>query len=325
MSTKISVLIPTFNVENYIAKAIHSVLQQTEKEIELIIIDDASEDGTLERIKYFNDHRLKLFVNTSNCGAGASRNYAIQVSQGEWIALLDADDWYAPDRLEMLLSVSNLRPDADLIADDLYYIQEQATHPWSTMLLESDAHVDDIKKISLNYFFEKDIPIYGALNLGLAKPLIKKEFLLNKNLFYHEEVRLGQDFWFYVDCLLHGAHFYFVPKPYYFYRSRQQSLVNQSKVERFDQFTQIAKTYLNKELPACEIELKESIEKRLVFLETRIKPYYRVVDHLKKYEWASALKAMMFNPYFFVHFFDQLPKILWRRIRLFFALHSAFR
>ena len=98
--TKISVILPVFNEEKYIRKAIQSVLDQTFSDFELIIVNDASTDNTLNIINQFNDSRIRL-INQSNHGPGASRNNAMEIACGEYVMFLDGDDWYCHDALEV--------------------------------------------------------------------------------------------------------------------------------------------------------------------------------------------------------------------------------
>lgn len=97
---KVSVIIPVFNRENLIRRSIQSVLNQTYKNLELLIIDDASTDNTSEKIAQIKDDRLKYFRNERNCGPSKSRNRGIQLSSGELIAFQDSDDEWYTDKLE---------------------------------------------------------------------------------------------------------------------------------------------------------------------------------------------------------------------------------
>ena len=100
ISPKISVILPVFNQENYIGKAIESVLSQSFDEFELIIVNDGSTDNTLDIINQFDDSRIKL-INQENLGPGASRNNALRIAEGEYVMYLDGDDWYHPNALEI--------------------------------------------------------------------------------------------------------------------------------------------------------------------------------------------------------------------------------
>lgn len=98
--SKISVILPVYNGEKYIKKAIESVLSQTFTDFELIIVNDGSTDGTLDIINEFIDNRITL-INQKNLGPGASRNRALKQVTGEYVMYLDADDWYCREALEI--------------------------------------------------------------------------------------------------------------------------------------------------------------------------------------------------------------------------------
>lgn len=97
---KISVITPTYNDEKFIKQTIDSILNQTHKNIELIIVDDFSQDSTSEILKFFKDDRIRIFENKENRGAAYSRNLAIAESTGDYIAFLDGDDIWEINKLE---------------------------------------------------------------------------------------------------------------------------------------------------------------------------------------------------------------------------------
>lgn len=98
---KVSILVPVFNAERFIADTIAAVLAQTYTDFELILLDDASTDKTAEIVKSFTDERIVYVRNTENLGISANRNKLISMARGEYIAVLDHDDICLPKRLEM--------------------------------------------------------------------------------------------------------------------------------------------------------------------------------------------------------------------------------
>ena len=100
---KISVILPVYNGEKYIKKAIESVLAQTLTDFELIIVNDGSTDGTLNIINQFKDSRIRL-ITQENRGPGASRNVALKHASGEYVMYLDADDWFDENAFEIAYS-----------------------------------------------------------------------------------------------------------------------------------------------------------------------------------------------------------------------------
>lgn len=97
---------PNYNCEKFIDETIGSVLAQTYTNWELLIVDDCSTDNSVELIKGYceKDERIKLFVNETNRGAAASRNVALREATGKWIAFLDSDDLWLPEKLEKQLA-----------------------------------------------------------------------------------------------------------------------------------------------------------------------------------------------------------------------------
>lgn len=96
----VSIIMPSWNTGRFIAESIQSVIDQTYTNWELIIVDDCSTDNTDEVVTRFKDERIKYFHNKKNSGAALTRNRAMRVAQGEWIAFLDSDDLWMPEKLE---------------------------------------------------------------------------------------------------------------------------------------------------------------------------------------------------------------------------------
>ena len=99
-SVLVSVITPVYNSESYIGDTIKSVMSQTYKNWEMLIVDDCSKDNTAQVIKSFNDSRVKYIRLDVNSGAAVARNKAIAKANGEFIAFLDADDMWKPEKLE---------------------------------------------------------------------------------------------------------------------------------------------------------------------------------------------------------------------------------
>ena len=96
----VSIIMPAYNCEHFIAEAIRSVLAQTYTDWELLIVDDCSTDNTAQIVASFDDTRIVYQRNEKNMGAALTRNKALQIAKGHYIAFLDADDLWAPEKLE---------------------------------------------------------------------------------------------------------------------------------------------------------------------------------------------------------------------------------
>ena len=97
---KASIICPCYNSEKYISQTLDSVLAQSEKDFEILIVDDNSKDKSVDIIKSYSDKRIRLFQNSENKGAAYCRNLALANAKGEYIAFLDSDDLWSSDKLE---------------------------------------------------------------------------------------------------------------------------------------------------------------------------------------------------------------------------------
>lgn len=100
----VSIIMPSWNTERFIAETIQSVIDQTYVNWELLIVDDCSSDNTDEVVASFKDDRIKYLHNEKNSGAALTRNKAMREARGEWIAFLDSDDVWMPKKLEHQIS-----------------------------------------------------------------------------------------------------------------------------------------------------------------------------------------------------------------------------
>ena len=106
---KVSVVIPTYNRINLLERAVNSVIRQTKNAFEIIVVDDGSDDNSSEMVK--QKFGSVILVRQENCGVSAARNRGIEISKGDWIALLDSDDEWKPNKLEKQINALSEDPD----------------------------------------------------------------------------------------------------------------------------------------------------------------------------------------------------------------------
>lgn len=281
-------IIPTYNVQDYIGQAIQSALDQTVQDLEIIVIDDASTDETVKIIKSIKDLRVHLTINKKNYGPSYSRNLGIQRAAGVWIALLDGDDWWEKNRLARILEVAE-EHQADLVADDIRNYSEGEKNPWNSTYLEKWNFPLHNWNVSTVDVIEYD--------LGPLKPLIRRDFLLRKGLKYKEEITYGEDFVLLLECLLSKANMVIFPEPLYIRRAWANSLTAHRirSTECLIELTQtlIAKLktheYLQiKQLPeviqALEIRLKQQTDSYL---------YHQLTEPFKAGNTLQAARQMV--------------------------------
>ena len=124
---KVSVLIPAYNQAKYLGKAIQSVLDQTFTNFELIIVNDGSSDGTDDIVKSFVDPRIKYIVHDQNKGLAATRNTGIRASSGEFVAFLDLDDFFHPEKLKIYMDYVAEHSDVSALYNSRFELNHSQT------------------------------------------------------------------------------------------------------------------------------------------------------------------------------------------------------
>lgn len=177
---KVTVLLPVYNGEKYLKEAIESILNQTFDDFEFIIINDGSTDDTKKIIESYNDKRIRV-VNQKNKGLSLSLNIGISMSQGEYIARMDADDISEKDRLMEQVSFMDQNPEIGICGSSVILINELGDHIG----------------YMIHPFKHNDIKAQMLFNCPLAHPTVifRKSFLAKSGLRYNEVKSEDYDLW----------------------------------------------------------------------------------------------------------------------------------
>jgi GT2 family glycosyltransferase len=226
-----SVVIPVFNQESLITACVRSVQAQTITDIEIIVVDDASTDGTANTVAKLGAHdpRIRLVRCERNSGPGVARNRGIALSTGTWVALLDADDVYHPDRLRCLLETA-CATKADMVADNLWLCPTDPQPAPELML--SDTEFRDEMVVEAAEFVNRNMGSGSARRdaYGFLKPIIRKDFLEAHTICY-DDARFAEDYLFYLRCLIAGARWIIIPSALYYYRVSTNGLTHRPSRE----------------------------------------------------------------------------------------------
>jgi succinoglycan biosynthesis protein ExoO len=210
---RVAVIIAAYNVAGWISRAIHSVQDQTVRPTEIIVADDCSTDGTAEIVARMaeTDPSIRLLTSERNAGPGAARNRAIEATDADWIAVLDGDDAWKPHRLERLLEVS-AQGDCAIVADNFTRFDD------STGLELGDAFYDSrpVSVLTATRFVASEHPL-GRVRFGMLKPMVRRQFLLERGIRYATEIGLAEDFHFFVRVLLEGGKGLLLNEAHYIY------------------------------------------------------------------------------------------------------------
>ncbi|NEU14574.1 glycosyltransferase [Methylobacterium sp. BTF04] len=213
----ISVIMANYRGGAHLAYAIESVLAQTLRQFELIIIDDKSPDDSVLIVDRYRDARIRLIALEDNVGPAAARNRGINAARGDWLAIVDNDDLIHPTRLSVLLKAA-VTDGADIVADDLL-IFDDGSSTISTMLPESGGSPFWVDPAS----FIRSNVIYGPRpSLGYCKPMIRRQAL--GAMRYDETLRIGEDSDLLLRMMIAGSRFRIYPELLYFYRKHSGSI-----------------------------------------------------------------------------------------------------
>ncbi|MDR1847441.1 MAG: glycosyltransferase [Bacteroidales bacterium] len=202
-----SIVIPLYNKAEYVAKTIESVLSQTYKNFEVLIIDDGSTDGSLEVVGRYIDDRIRI-VQQKNAGVSAARNTGIKAAQYELIALLDADDWWDKSYLEEMSGLISQYPDVSIYSSQNATVRNAIIFPAKKILnsIDSIGCFDAIEMgIKLNY-----LPIHSS------SVIFKKDILQASGLF-DERIAYFEDYDFFLRIGIYSKLAYIEKKPLCYY------------------------------------------------------------------------------------------------------------
>jgi len=231
----ISVIIPAYNAAPYLERAIHSVLVQIRPADEIIVVDDGSTDNTIEITARFGG-KLKL-IRQANAGVSAARNMGIRAAKGDWIAFLDADDEWLPNRLRLQCELLEQQKDLNWVTGNFLYCrcsQGHKTHP----ALSDEKQSDIIRLLGPTQTFDSFFQAYALQASGhIDSVLVRKDKLLAAGLFTEgQKIIEDEDMWLKLGCM--GLRLGFILCPIAVYHiqvpdSAMQNIPDSNDVEAF--------------------------------------------------------------------------------------------
>lgn len=290
----VSVIVASYNASRYIAHAISSIQKQTLKSIEIVVSDDASTDDTVEIVTRLisDDPRIRLVRSGQNQGPAAARNRALDVAKGQWIAVVDSDDYIHPTRLATLLDLA-FRDGADIVADDLLFFDSELSGQPKTLL--NGRWARNPFWIDAGRFIRLNNKMYGAGPvLGYLKPLFRSDLIFANSIRYDETLRIGEDYGFVLALLRKGARFRVYPQLLYFYRRHGSSISHRLQTSKLAAL-KAADCQLMKELTPAEFDLRSEITTRIRSIDTAL-AYEATIGSLKRGDWLEAMRAILARP-----------------------------
>jgi len=284
----VSVIMANYQAGHRIAHALKSVLEQTVTDIEVIASDDASGDDSVALVReaMAKDGRIKLIVADRNGGPAGARNRALDMAQGEWIAIVDSDDIIHHERFERLLAAAE-HFGADVVADDLLHFHEDGA-PVSFLLGEEQRTPFAVTPQS--WIVAGIRP--GTAPLGYLKPMIRANTL--GALRYDEAVRIGEDYDLMLRVLLKGARFHVVPEPWYLYRRHSGSISYRLSVGDVAAMIENQKRLVASQGP-FNASVQAALDERMEGLVASYR-FEHLVAAIKQRDLGGTLKSLATNP-----------------------------
>lgn len=191
----VSVIVPVYKSEKFIRKCVDSILSQTYKDFEIILVDDGSPDRCGEICdEYARCDECVRVIHKTNGGVSSARNAGIKHANGEWLAFVDSDDWIMPDYLETLVIAAVHKE--SLVVCQGFYINQTGPESWKYIGIPQNKHWSSVQDryMDAEYFHVLNSPYLKLFNAKIVKA---------KSLYFDERISLGEDHLFVLDYLLH--------------------------------------------------------------------------------------------------------------------------
>jgi glycosyltransferase involved in cell wall biosynthesis len=289
----VSVIMANYNGANYLMEAIESVRRQTLADLEIIVSDDASTDGSVAIVDDLmkEDSRISLITSERNAGPAAARNKAVAAARGEWLAIMDSDDLMHPARLSFLIDAAR-NDHADIIADDLLEFALDVTKPSRRRLSGRWARtafwVDIVDYVRLNHFNG------SGPALGYLKPIFRASIMKGPAGRYDETLKIAEDYNLVLSLLRSGRSMRVHPIPYYYYRRHGTSISHRLSESAFAPLKKVDLRFLE-QISAKERRLADAVRARIRSIDTAL-AYEKLLLALKRRDWLGALAISLTRP-----------------------------
>lgn len=304
----VSILMPAFNAAAYISEAIASVQAQTVTDWELIVVDDASADETSRIVESFADPRIRLLRHDANQGPGAARNSALEAARGEWVAPLDADDQWRPERLERLIALARAAGPQYFVSDNRQVcVQTPAGLVPVRRTFEFDYGLRLAPGATLDCSCLADY-----LNLGspAVSPLMPRRAFHAYGLRYEPTCFQAEDWELYCRLLASGLRLRLSAEPLYVYRLTPGSV---SSRRRYDHVISAAQRL--KDCPGVTETDRRLIDRQIKRVERR-QAFREWRTEISARHWGAALGVLAAKPWLMGEAFAKIPKSVLYRAQL---------
>lgn len=310
-----TVLVPAFNAAPTLERALFSARSQTLSDIEIVVIDDASTDSSWLLIEAMTavEPRLHAIRNKQNCGKPVSMNRAIAHARGRWLAVLDADDWYHPERLHRLIALAEAAG-TQMVADNQVFYDTIADQFVGTAWAVSDRQ----RPLTLDAYLTKSVA-YERFSLGMLKPIFDAPFIRARQVEYESDARNGQDFFKLLRFFLAGGTAITTDVPYYYYTqpygtsSRRWSHEARKRYNFHLAYT-INQRYLTEQRDKLTPSQSALLRRRSGQLRT-LEHFHQLRERLARHDVWGAVRRAAMQPAVIAYCARQVLRHWWRIVR----------
>lgn len=289
MQPDVSFVIAAYNAERSIARAVESARAQQGVTLEVVVVDDCSNDRTVEVARSFSSDQVRIVELEKNRGPGGARNAGLEAARGRWIAVLDSDDAVYPDRLARMISRAE-RSGAQIAVDNLDVVQE-ASGVKTTMF--APALLEKYRELSLADFIGANLLFEETFSFGYMKPIFERAFIEQNALRYDEALRIGEDYIFLASAMARGGRCAVDPQPGYAYHIRSGSISRVLELRHVEAMLAADAAFLREHTldpgaQAAQARRTRSLEEGASFLT--------LVNHLKRRALLGAIRTALRDP-----------------------------
>ncbi len=226
----VSIIIPLYNAEQFIVETIHSVLDQTYQNIEVIIVDDGSTDQSLQKVSALANDQIRLFKQ-NNKGASAARNYGLKEAKGDYIQFLDSDDLLAPDKIEKQIAQIKEHSLNTVAYCSTVYFPNGADHRSFTPNPDEGSFMD-YSKNPLKFMINLWGGYTGKGSMIAVHSWLTPKTLIDKVGFWNEQLSLDDDGEFFARVALNADQLIYTNTYCYYRKFEDRPSLSRSKNEK---------------------------------------------------------------------------------------------
>ncbi len=219
----VTLIIPVYNAEKYLSRCLDSVMRQEFTDMEVLLLNDGSRDGSLKICREYEEKDLRFrVIDKENTGVSDTRNVGIRLAEGKYLQFADSDDWLADDAVESMVRAAE-RENCDFLIADFYRVNKdryvEKKHIRRTDVMKREEFAMEMAKKPADYY-------YGVM----WNKLYRRELVRRHGLFCDTSMNWCEDFLFNLGCIRYADRFLALQKPVYYYMKRKGSLVSKEAV-----------------------------------------------------------------------------------------------